>query len=54
MWIWFVLVCAIVNIFLGMIMKTEDLKSFFVFKAIPFFSGLGALIYFLIEKSLIG
>lgn len=44
--IWFVLASGIVNVFLGMIMKTEDISSFILFKAIPFFAGLGCLLFF--------
>lgn len=53
MWIWFVLASGIMNVLLGMMMKTTDFPSFLLFKGIPFFSGAGCLIYFLIEKNLI-
>jgi len=45
--IWFVITSAIINILGGMVMETKDNRSFLVFKALPFFSGLGCLIYFL-------
>lgn len=54
MWIWFVLASGIVNIMSAMLVNTENFPSALVFKVIPFFSGLGCLIYFLIEKNLIG
>ncbi|HZH58461.1 MAG TPA: hypothetical protein VEY70_02560 [Metabacillus sp.] len=45
--IWIVLACGIYNIFLSLILKTRDFGSSVVFKVIPFFLGLGCLIYFL-------
>lgn len=53
MWIWFVLISSLLNILIGMMFKTNNLPSFLLFKAIPFFAGLGSLMYFLIEKGLI-
>lgn len=53
MWIWFVLASGIMSVLYSLLLKTENFRSFLFFKAIPFFSGAGCLIYFLIEKNLI-
>lgn len=52
-WIWFVLASSLFNVWVAFTMKTENHRSTFVFKIIPFFSGLGGLIYFLQFKGLI-
>lgn len=53
MWIWFVLASGVMGILLALMFKTENFPSFLFFKAIPFFAGLGTVIYFLQEMNLI-
>jgi hypothetical protein len=51
--LWFVLAGGIINIIIGMLLEVKNMQSFLAFKMLPFFSGLGAVLYFLTEKNLI-
>lgn len=42
---YFVLFAAFYNICFGLVLHTQNLASSFIYKVIPFFLGLGLLVY---------
>lgn len=49
----FVLAIGIFNIFMSLVMKTENFVSSMVFKVIPFFLGAGAILYYFKEVGIL-
>lgn len=48
-----VLLLAIYNLFLALVTKTPNLASSILFKVLPFFLGIGALLYYLKEMGIL-
>jgi hypothetical protein len=49
----FILLSGLLNLFMAVAMSTENFKSTVIFKVIPFFIGLGAVIFYLDSVNII-